>query len=120
MKTRSIIDLIDSVPSFYSSREGLTRVLLPSTMSRLGDSKLRGGAAGGLGELCLGEDGVCGGWGLCVCVCAGVTYPPMLSILPTPHLVELSQTPPPTLDHAILNKLRSMLAKYRVPCLSHI
>ena len=58
VKTGSIIDLIDSVPSFYSSREGLARVMLPSTMSRLGDSKLGGG------ELCLGEDGVCGGVGL--------------------------------------------------------
>ena len=60
VKTCSIIDLIDSVPSFYGSREG-GKGDAPSTLSRLGDSKLGGGAAGG--ELCLGEDGVYGGRG---------------------------------------------------------
>ena len=75
VKTRSIIDLIDSVPSFYGSREGGGKGAAPSTLSRLGDSKLGGGA--GWGELCLAEDGVCGGRGLCV-----------TCFLFYPHLVE--------------------------------
>ena len=53
VKTASIIDLIDSVPSFYSSREaGKGDAPSPCTLSRLDESKLGGGAAGG--ELCLG------------------------------------------------------------------
>ena len=66
-----------------------------STMSRLGDSKLRGGAR--REELCLGERGECVGGGACVGVC-GCHLPPNAFYSTHPILSDS-----PALDHTIIS-----------------
>ena len=113
LKTRSIIDLIDSVPSFSCSREG---ELPSSTMSRLGDSKLRGGAR--REELCLGESGECVWRVGLVWGCAGVTCPQCF-LFYSPHLVRQPRTGSHNNQQPTLGS-NGMRAEIRLACLSRV